>query len=181
MLAVDIGIRGDGDPLMGHRVQRPQHAEPMPATGRSAASSAPGTRPSSGTARGRSGRRPKNFAPSGLRLFQPRGQRFGFEAGLFRPAFRRRRRSRDRPALRRRSPNCLSTLPTWAGLRSIPVSSAIRVRASARVAGGAARTPPRSPLHAAPARRGPGGTGRSSAPPSPRLETTAGSQSESAW
>ena len=40
------------------------------------------------------------------------------------------------PVLRRRSPNCLSTLPTWAGLRSIPVNSAMRALASTRVAGG---------------------------------------------
>ena len=38
--------------------------------------------------------------------------------------------------MRRRNPNCLSTLPTWAGLRSIPVNSAMRVLASAKVAGG---------------------------------------------
>ena len=33
VLAVDIGVRGDGDQLMGRRVQGPQDAEPMPAAG----------------------------------------------------------------------------------------------------------------------------------------------------
>ncbi len=40
------------------------------------------------------------------------------------------------PVLRRRNPNFFSTLPTCAGLRSIPVKSAIRALASTRVRGG---------------------------------------------
>ena len=127
VLAVDIGVGGDGEQLMGHRVQGPQHAESVAAGGGRLPATGQAPQPTQEKAVDEVGGVQKNTA----RWPVWASRRRGASAAASKVACSARRSSVGAGpgialVLRRRNPNCLSTLPTWAGLRSIPVSSVIR-------------------------------------------------------